>query len=108
MKAPSVKPVRCAVYTRVSTVASSLDQPSERLQRVHFMIDDLDAGLVPLFHVRNLATLASDHSWTVIKPLAPSISFTSLCIERSASRKYLLPTIPVQPANTRLHVWSAI
>jgi hypothetical protein len=25
-----------------------------------------------------LATLASDHSWTVVKPLAPSISFPSL------------------------------
>jgi hypothetical protein len=49
----------------------------------------------PLVSCTKPATLASDHSWTVIKPLAPSISFTSLCIERSASRKYLLPTIPV-------------
>jgi hypothetical protein len=41
----------------VLLVASSFDQPSERLQRVHFMIDDLDAGLVRLFHVRNLQRL---------------------------------------------------
>jgi hypothetical protein len=88
----------------VLLVASSLDQPSELLQRVHFMIDDLDAGLVGLFH--DEAGNACQRPQ--LDGASPVDRFTSLCIERSASRKYLLPTIPLQPANTRLHVWSAI